>query len=241
MSTATIGDIITRADVILQDNNVRWPAAELLYWLNDAYRAIVMLRPDANMQSGTFTCAAGTRQDLDKSVGGFPTALRLRAVVRNVAAASTKRAIRLVSRAVLDDQRPGWHAETGEINIQHYVYDPLNPKEFYVYPPATSAAELEVVYSSVPTQHAIGDSGIANEAAIKTSTVVIRLDDIYVNPILDYILYRAYAKDAEYAANAQRAQGHFAAFGQALGSSTQADAATAPQDESRSSGNHGAN
>lgn len=239
MPTATIGDIVTRADVILQDNNVRWPAKELLYWLNDAYRAIVMLRPDANMQAGTFVCAAGTRQELDKSVGGFPTALRLRAVVRNMASGSTKQAIRLVQRAVLDDQRPGWHNETGSINIQHYVYDPLNPKEFYVYPPATTAAELEVVYSSVPTQHLVGDSGITDEASIKTSTVVIRLDDIYVNPILDYILYRAYAKDAEYAANAQRAAAHFEAFSASLGASTQADAATAPQDDSRSSGNHG--
>lgn len=241
MPTATIGDIVTRADVILQDNNVRWPASELLYWLNDAYRAIVMLRPDANMMSGTFVCAAGTRQELDKETGGFPTALRLRAVVRNMATTSSKRAIRLVQRSVLDDQRPGWHGETGTVDIQHYIYDPLNPKEFYVYPPATSLAEVEVVYSSVPTQHKIGDNGIATEADIKGSTVVIRLDDIYVNPILDYVLYRAYAKDAEYAANAQRAQGHYAAFTSALGASTEADAATAPQDDSRSSGNHGAN
>ena len=38
MATATVGDIITRADVILQDNNVRWPLSELLYWLDDAYQ-----------------------------------------------------------------------------------------------------------------------------------------------------------------------------------------------------------
>ena len=241
MSTATIGDIVTRADVILQDNNVRWPASELLYWLNDAYRAIVMIRPDANMQSGTFACAEGTRQDLDKSPGGFPTALRLRSVVRNMAATSAKRAIRPQRREVLDDQRPGWHNETKTVDIQHSIYDPLNPKEFYVYPPATSAAEVEVVYSSVPTQHKIGDTGITDEAAIKGSTVVIRLDDIYVNPILDYILYRAYAKDADYAANAERAAAHFAAFSQALGASTQADAGMVAPDLSRSSGNHGAN
>lgn len=236
MATATVGDIITRADVILQDNNVRWPLSELLYWLNDAYRAIVMQRPDSNMKSGTFTCAAGTRQALTKTGGGgFPEALRLRAVVRNMAATSNKRAVRLIQQAVLDDQRPGWHAETGSVDIQHYVYDPLNPTEFMVYPPATAAAQLEVVYSSVPTQHVIA------EGSLKTSTEVIKLPDIYVNPILDYVLYRAYAKDSEYAANAQRAQGHFQAYSTALGTGVQADAATTPQDDSRSSGNHGAN
>lgn len=234
MATATVGDIITRADVILQDNNVRWPLSELLYWLNDAYRAIVMQRPDSNMKSGTFTCAVGTRQVLTKSGGGgFPEALRLRSVVRNLA--GSRRAVRLIQQAVLDDQRPGWHAETGSVDVQHYVYDPLNPTEFLVYPPATSAAQLEVVYSSVPTQHSIA------EGSIKTSTEVIKLPDIYVNPILDYILYRAYAKDSEYAANAQRAGGHFQAYSAALGAGVQADAATSPQDDSRSSGNHGAN
>ena len=236
MATATVGDIITRADVILQDNNVRWPVSELLYWLNDAYRAIVMQRPDANMKSGTFTCAVGTRQVLTKSGGGgFPEALRLRSVVRNVASTSTKRAVRLIQQAVLDDQRPGWHAETGSVDIQHYIYDPLNPTEFMVYPPALTTAQLEVVYSSVPTQHVIA------EGSIKASTEVIKLPDIYVNPILDYVLYRAYAKDSEYAANAQRAQGHFQAYSAALGAGVQADAATTPQDDSRSSGNHGAN
>ena len=143
MATATVGDIITSADVILQDNNVRWPVSELLYWLNDAYRAIVMQRPDANMKSGVFTCAAGTRQLLTKSgVGGFPEALRLRSVVRNSGVSSTKRAVRLIQQAVLDDQRPGWHAEAGSIDIQHYVYDPLNPTEFMVYPPALNTTQL---------------------------------------------------------------------------------------------------
>lgn len=236
MATATVGDIITRADVILQDNNVRWPLSELLYWLNDAYRAIVMQRPDANMKSGTFTCAAGTRQVLTKAGGGgFPEALRLRSVVRNLAGGSNGRAVRLIQQAVLDDQRPGWHRETGSLDVQHYVYDPLNPTEFMVYPPATASTQLEVVYSSVPTQHVIA------EGSIKTSTEVIKLPDIYVNPILDYILYRAYAKDSEYAANAQRAGGHFQAYSAALGAGVQADAATSPQDDSRSSGNHGAN
>jgi hypothetical protein len=42
------------------------------------------------------------------------------------------------------------------------------------------------------------------------------LPDIYGNVLADYILYRAYTKDSEYAGNAQRAQAHYAAFQAAL-------------------------
>lgn len=56
----------------------------------------------------------------------------------------------------------------------------------------------------------------------------IKLDDIYANAILDYVLYRAYSKDAEYAANASRAALHYQAFTAALGAKTQVDAGNDP-------------
>lgn len=249
MPTALLGEILKRADVILQDNDVRWPLTELQEWLNDAYRAIVMVRPDANMQPGTYVCTANeAHQQLNKtgtvtngvSTGGFPTALRLRAVVRNAETAN-KRAIRLIQQAVLDDQRPNWHAEvtTATNPIQHYIYDPLNPKWFYLYPVPASAIKILLIYSSVPTKHGLTAAQLTTELA--TPATVIQLDDIYVNPILDYLLYRAYAKDSEYAANLQRAQAHYEAFSSALGGSVQADSTMAPVDDSRSTGNHGAN
>ncbi|HDK8696501.1 TPA: hypothetical protein PVA50_004840, partial [Aeromonas hydrophila] len=49
-------------------------------------------------------------------------------------------------------------------------------------------------------------------------------DDIYINPIIDFMLYRCFSKDAEYAANSNRAAGHYNAFLQQLGEKTQADA-----------------
>ncbi|MNR41654.1 hypothetical protein D3C85_1600680 [compost metagenome] len=50
------------------------------------------------------------------------------------------------------------------------------------------------------------------------------LDDIYINPIIDFMLYRCFSKDAEYSANSNRAAGHYNAFLQQLGEKTQADA-----------------
>lgn len=225
MATVTVNDLITRAQVILQDTasiGVRWPRDELINWLNDSYREIVLARPDANSTSGTYTCATGTRQKIGVTTA-FPTALRLLDVVRNVSttAGVANRAVRLIDRAILDDQRPLWHTEPSAAVIEHYMFDPRLPLEFLVYPPAAATAKLEVVYSSVPEAHATNLSA--------TSKETIRLVDSYANVMLDYILYRAYSKDAEYAANSQRALNHYQAMAAALGIKTQADMSYDPR------------
>ena len=56
---------------------------------------------------------------------------------------------------------------------------------------------------------------------------MISLDDIYANALLDFILYRAYSKDAEFAANAVRSNAHLTAFGSSLGVKTKIDASSA--------------
>jgi len=218
MSSVTATAIIERCQKILQDDNIRWPETELIDWLNDAMRYIVLQRPDSNMKAGTFTCVAGTRQTLTST---FSTALRLRSVVHNVSHA-TKRAVKLVTQSTLDNEHPGWHGETAVGDIQAYVFDPLLPKQFLVYPPATVGTTLEVVYSDAPT-------------AVTSGTVgnTVDLDDTFVGVIVDLILARAYAKDAEYAANLQRAQAHQALADAVIGSSTQAAAASSPVDDSR--------
>lgn len=227
MSTVKVIDVIRRVEDVLQDSNIRWPRTELQNWMNESYLAITLARPDANAKSGTFTCAAGTRQVLTAE---FPSALRLLDVTRNLATTSSYRVIRLVSRSVLDDQRPGWHAETGTVNIQHFTFDPRQPKEFFVYPPATTAAQVEVVYTDSPGSHSLTEEQLDPEG---TNTEVIKLDDIYMSPVIDWILYRAYSKDAEYGANEQRAQASYAAFNAAISTKNQVDAAVAPANMSK--------
>lgn len=224
MSTVKVTDIIKRVEDVLQDTNIRWPRTELQNWLNESYLAITLLRPDANAKTGSFTCVAGTRQSLTTE---FPSALRLLDVTRNLA--GNYKVIRLVSRSVLDDQRPAWHAETGTANIQHYTYDPRQPKEFFVYPPATTSAELEVVYTDSPGAHALSESDLDPDNG---STEVIKLDDIYMSPMIDWVLYRAYSKDAEYGSNEARAAAAYQAFNAAIGAKSQSDSATSPQNVS---------
>ena len=44
----------------------------------------------------------------------------------------------------------------------------------------------------------------------------ISVVDTYANALMDYILYRAFSKDAEFAANAARATAHYGAFSSAM-------------------------
>jgi hypothetical protein len=222
MATVKVIDVIKNVEDVLQDQGIRWPRVELQNWINEAYLNIILLRPDANSKTGTFTCTAGTRQVITTE---FPSALRLLDVTRNLAATSTKKVVRLVARAVLDDQRPAWHSETGTVNIQHYTFDPRQPKEFFVYPPATTSAELEVVYTDAPGSHTLSESDLDPAGS---NTEVIKLDDIYMSPIIDWVLYRAYSKDAEYGQNEVRAAAAYQAFNTAIGNKTASDTAVSP-------------
>jgi hypothetical protein len=223
MSTVKVVDIVVRAKTLLLDTTAtRWTGVELQYWLNDSYREIVNLRPDANSTSGTFTCVAGYRQNLITTFA--PTANRLLEVIANKAALSNKKGVRLVSRRSLDTDRPGWYNEQGSINTELYVYDPRFATEFLVYPPALTTTQLEIVYNTIPTPHTLTESQLNNLA----TTEVIKLSDSYANAILDYMLYRAYSKDSDQQSNASRAVAHYQAFTSSLGVKTQSDQAAQP-------------
>ena len=224
MATVKVVDIITRAQTLLLDTTAtRWAAVELQYWLSDSYREIVNLRPDANSQTSTFTCVAGYRQNLTSSLA---TANRLLEVISNKAATSTKQGVRIVTRRSLDADRPGWYNENGSVNTQLYVYDPRFATEFLVYPPATTATQLEVVYNTIPTPHTLTANDLPPISYANTE--VIKISDSYANAILDYILYRAYTKDSDQQSNAGRAVAHFQAFQNGLGIKTQSDQAAQP-------------
>lgn len=216
MPTITAQVIIDKAQIVLNDTlAVRWTEAELLGWLNDGQREIVILRPDANTTIGNIAMAAGTLQTLP--AGGY----QLIDLTRNMGAGSTPgKAIRLVPRELMDSGTPNWHASTASAVVSHYMYDLRSPTRFYVWPPATGGGNVEAVYSKAPTDVAAVGS-------------VITLDDIYANPLTDYILYRAYSKNVEQPGAANRAAQARASFENTLGLKAQADAANMAATEAK--------
>lgn len=217
MPTLTAAYTIDKAEVILQDTtNIRWPEGELLGWFNDGQREIVMLRPDAYAQRVAHALVNGTRQQIPGA--GY----QLIKVVRNMGADGNTpgRVVRKVPEEQLDASTPDWHASAASAVTLHYTFDIREPKTFYVYPPAIAPNTVELVYSSAPSP-------------LAAKTDVQLLDDVYANALLDYVLYRAYSKDAESTANAQRAVAHRTAFEQSLGLKAQADTGSVAADEVR--------
>ena len=211
--------LIRRVVETLQDTtSIRWPVAELVRYLNDGQREIIVHRPDAMVTNASLTLTAGTKQSLPAN------GAKLIDVVRN--SAGTKRAIRMCAREILDAQSPGWHNLSGVTEIVHFMFDPRDPKVFYVYPPAQSAgASVDLVYSALPTDIAEPAAGTDYSAV----SGAISVPDIYSNALQDYVLYRAYTKDSQYAGNEARAQARYAAFANVLGIEIKATVAVAPQ------------
>jgi len=210
----TASDVLTRAADIIQDQtNVRWPQDELLRYLNDARREISIARPDLYATTSTVTLTAGgTRYAL-------PTdGVRLIDVTRNMPAGTPGKAIRVVEREILDAQKPDWHTETASAIIKHFMYDERNPRQYYVYPPATAGHQIEIVYGQTPTDITTGS----------ISSTQLTQEDIYTGAIVDYVCYRAFSKDSEYAGNAQRAQAHYPQFMNALGLGNKVNQITSP-------------
>ncbi len=203
----TAQQLITDARYALADTGAtRWTNGELLAWLNAAVSEIASARPDATVVTDDITLVAGTRQDLPAG------ATALVDIPRNTGG----RAVRKTSAALLDAQRPNWHADTAAAT-RNYVYDPRTPRLFYVWPPAEAGAEVEAKYQIAPT-------------VMTNVSDTIPIDDSYRQLMLDGVLWRAYAKDAEYAGSASLAGVHKAAYESGLGRKVSADAASAPRE-----------
>jgi len=210
-----VSDVLLRAQKLIQDETgIRWPVPELAGWFNDATREVAIHKPSASSKSVVLPMVKGTRQTI-------PTgALMLMRVLRNLKPGSTDtsrlgaRSVRLVNRDVLDTQHPDWHDEDRlpfSNVVKHFIFDESDPTAFYVYPGNDGQGQVEALISRSPD--AIATSGTnANDYNIG-----MPLPDVYANAVLDYVLYRAYSKDASFAEHAQRAGSHYQAFASSLG------------------------
>lgn len=216
--TTTAQSVLQRVVVTLQDQNAtRWSTAELVRYLNDGQRDIALIRPDATATPATMVLSAGARQTLPA------TGAKLLDVIRNTTGA--QRAIRLTNRNVLDAHNPDWYSKAGTTDIRHYTFDAREPRVFYVYPPATVNASVEMVYSAYP-------ANITEPAANALYTAVtgnLSVQDIFANALTNYILYRAFSKDAE-TVNAAAAQAYYQLYQSMLGIELTGTTGVAPKD-----------
>lgn len=181
----TAGDIIAQAHLLLQDDGTRWTPAELYLWIDEAQRFIAKVVPEALATQATVTLAVGAEQMLPDD-GVF-----LFRVVRDgsgyIPRQTTKRGMDVVS--------PNWYSEAASASIRQYMMDDYEPRRYWVYPPNNGASAV-IEYQRKPV-------------AVVDDTTALSCADHFFTAVLDYVLYRAYDKDAEDAANKALSESHF--------------------------------
>lgn len=123
--------------------------------------------------------------------------------------------MRRVDRDILDSENPDWHTASQTSVVEHYVFDEDAPTTFWVYPPNSGGTQVETILSKAPEDLPSLGSDLV-------------LNDVYANVVLDFVLYRAYSKDTDYAGNLQRANTHYTAFNASLGVRVQAEGSSSP-------------
>jgi len=209
----TVGAVIDRVKRILQERGtgIRWTDSEALDWLNEGYAAVAVAHPEAHSHEDELTLVAGARQQLPAD------GLRL----LDIYAAGSGHAVRVIDRRTLDTTRRAWQAEPQTTRIERFVFDERNPTIFWVYPPAAAGAKAQGLYVRTPPLHDTASLGAVREDPLS-------LEETYAPAMVDYVLFRAFSKDAETPANLSRAQMHYNAFAQALGMKAQSDVLSSP-------------
>lgn len=191
MPGMTAQDQIKAASVLLLDfANVHWTAQELLGYLSEGQREYARIKPSAYVKQIDFTLQAGATQKMP------PDAAALLDIPRNKSGIR----IRQIARRSLDSQVRDWASQSrAKAVVAHFCYDVAKPKSFDVYPPSPGGNVVEMEYYAIPP------------ALTQTADPLV-VDESAGPALLDYMLYRAFTKDAEYAANAPRAAVHLQAF-----------------------------
>lgn len=201
--TTTAQSIIKQAQELLQDpDGVRWPATELVAHLNDGQRALVELRPEMFAVTVATALIAGPKQTVPAACA------ELLEIPRN----TTGSAIRPVERNQLDAIEPDWYSQTGVTVIKHTMVDAREPNVFYVYPPASVGASVDLVYAAWPADVPAPSGVIAS-----TVTGNVNVDDSLKTALLHFVVARAWMKDAESGGNATLAASHLQLFAAAAG------------------------
>jgi hypothetical protein len=212
MGTVTAKTIIDKATIQLIDlANIRWTRAELLSWLNDGMRQIVLIQPSASSTTSVIQLQTGTRQYIPDD--GW----LLLAIYRNMGTNGTTpgRAIRIISREILDSFNPDWNSDTAKAEVRNYIYTNQDQLAFYVYPPNTGTQKIEINYSAQP-------------ADLTAESQVIPIFDVFQSSLVDYILYRACTKDAEYAPGVELGKTYLASFVAAIQGKTESEVTNDP-------------
>ena len=213
MSTAQT--IIRDAQITLQDEQgVRWPAAELVRYLNRAQRDIQAARPDTTATVASVNLLPGVEQALPAEAVSL----------LDINANTSGERITKTDLLMLDAVEPGWRRKSPSRVIRHFMHDMRTPRVYRVYPPAAAGAAVQMEYSAHPVD--------LPEPTGPTSASVtgdVSIGAQHGTALLSMVLHYAYAKDAEYGGNAALSSSYLQRAQMILGAEIQSSATVAPK------------
>lgn len=208
MGTLLASALIAQLRVTLLDPTpgTTWTDAMLLGYLNSGERAACLLRPELVTLRAAVALVAGTEQTLPAG----STAL-FRAFYNS----TSKRACRLVDQSLVDAIAPFTPAATQEVDATDYALDLRERTRYRVFPPNNGTGSLMVLRGVVPT-------------AIAAVGNPINLDDIYEDPLKQFVLCEAYSANTK-RQDLAKAGAAFERFTKLLGVAAQSAVAVMPR------------
>ncbi|MEB4590080.1 DUF6682 family protein [Candidatus Thiothrix sp. Deng01] len=195
------GDVLARVRVTLRDGTSpqRWPDAELLQWLQDGVDAVGDARPEDAAEHRALVLVGANRQVVPDGVRQL---LRLECNVQ--ADGTAGRRINRADRHALHSVSALYAPYRDSREVWDYWLDDAVGTDFYVYPwPRQGVQVLAYVSVFQPEVGGMGDRLV--------------VPDSYRSALVDYVVSAAYAKDAEYADNANVAAVFAQSFAQKVG------------------------
>lgn len=169
-----------------------WSKSDLLRFTIDGLGQLVKYLPDEFTEEVDVTLVSGAQQALPNN------AVRLVRPLCNLEESVPGRAIREVSMQALDRASPSWRSATPSATTRQICRDPRSQTTFYVSPPGVATNVVRLLCVVQPLELDIDDD--------------LPVDQELFGPLAHYVMFRAYARDGDAAAQPARATAHYAAF-----------------------------
>lgn len=175
--------IATARGILNDPDAVRYSAADLLQYANDAIDQLVTLVPMLFYTHVDLACVAGaTLQSVPAS--------EAKALI-NINRIKNGNAVTRIDKDALEAYNPGWHLATAAA-AKHWMPVDDDPLRFYIYPPAPASQTLDVTYVKIPAEFAVGaDTGLPTSLS---------------DAIADYVVGRADSRDSTHVMSGRAAQ-----------------------------------
>jgi hypothetical protein len=194
-------DILASARITLQDvAGARWLSPELDGYLLDAERIVAHLLPNMGpVVAADISLQTGLEQEILTS-GGREVS-RVLDIRWNLSSGSPSSTIARISKNALDDQRPAWIADAAADEIIYWIPDEDTPRNFMVYPKIKTGTFVRAQLALIPD----------------TAAHVSEFKEVCKPAFVDYLIARAWSKDATYAKAMLDHMGAFEAHLKVLG------------------------